>query len=1244
MSNTTVISRANPYVGPRSFKKGERLYGRERETNEILDLLIAERVVLMYSPSGAGKSSLLNAAILPKMEEQGFHVLPTMRVNHAPPKNALASDAFNRYIYSLILSSEEAQPEDKRFSEHEIVSLRFDDYLERYRERMIANDPNADPRLPFLIIVDQSEEVITNNPMDRTVKRDFFQQIGDALKDRSVWALFAIREDYLASFDPYTRMIPTRFANRYRMNLLGTEAALSAIRGPAEAQGVDFMEDAARKLVEDIARIRVQQPDGTSIEQAGLYVEPVQLQVVCRRLWSKVVERETTQITLADVAEAGDADSALADYYALQVAIAATETRVPEREIREWFDRKLITVQGIRGQVLLAPQQSDGLSNDAIFALERAYLVRAEKRGGATWFELAHDRLIRPVHDNNSKWFLANLSMLQRQADLWNEEGKPEGLLLFGKDYLEAEEWVSENGKRMNSIEADFITACRKLNHHMRRERQINTAIRWLFVTSVLMGIGAFYFFIRATNAEYKATARELAAAASYNVAIDPERSLLLAIEASTYTQEPLTEVEQSLHQALPAMRLEKTFSGHSDEVYRADFSPDGSMIASASYDGTIKIWSAGGDLIKDITLIANKQPYEFGAFDVRFSPDGKHLAAVDAKGRLTIFDAQTFAIVKQIQDQTDDSGDYWTTAVDYSRDGKWIVTAGTDPDIRVYDARTFALIRSIGGSADPNRHTDQIEDAVFSHNGKMIVSSGDDRTIRVWDAATGAFLFKLEPNVDDDEAVIFTAVFSPDDTRILSGGADRLIYVWDVAAQSQIMKIPGHLDWVFAIEYSPDGQMIISGSSDRTIRFWDAEHGRPVRSLVGHTDRVFGFTISPDGRHLISASGDRTLRLWNITKGGASELFAREFRDRMYGAAYSPDGKYFVTAGREKTEGNKVARNVYLYDAITYQPIAVVPGNVGSITPIHWTPDSKTFLTGSDDSIFVFDAETRKMKYVMQTDVAAHGAANGANFSPDGKLIGIAYLTGEMGIADAANGEMLKTLKSPLGILPDYVAYDLDFSPDGKYAAMAINLGIYLFDVETGKVAITLGGLFDPSVSHVDRVEAFSFSPDGKFLASVGDDGRILVWDLQAGDGNPLIASDTGHIGSIFNVKFTPDGKQIVSTGADARVIVWDFDPVTHTLSQHVQLYGHTDRIWGLDVSPDGKHVLTGSNDFVVRALTIDSAELIVEAKSRLTRSLNETECRNYFRASCADVEARHRGFLRDLVFFFRDTLGIIQ
>jgi hypothetical protein len=193
--------------------------------------------------------------------------------------------------------------------------------------------------------------------------------------------------------------------------------------------------------------------------QLGPYVEPVQLQVVCYRLWGnprpnplRITEAELTAFGAVDQSLV---DQSLAQYYAQGIRIAANETGTSERSIREWVDRHLIAEQGIRGTVLMGPVRSSGLENHAIQILIDAHLVRAEKRGGATWFELAHDRLIGPVRGDNAAWFKANLSLLQKQARLWDLQGHPESLLR-GTDLVEAEQWIITHPDQLLPVEESF--------------------------------------------------------------------------------------------------------------------------------------------------------------------------------------------------------------------------------------------------------------------------------------------------------------------------------------------------------------------------------------------------------------------------------------------------------------------------------------------------------------------------------------------------------------------------------------------------------------------------------------------------------------------------------------------------------------------------------------------------------------------------------------------------------------------
>ncbi len=221
-----------------------------------------------------------------------------------------------------------------------------------------------------MLIFDQFEEILTLDPTDLAAKQEFFRQLGDALAAPKRWALFSMREDHVAALDPYKLPIPSLLANTFRLDLLGLEAARQAIQRPALQAGVEFEDAAVEKLVDDLRRVRVQQPDGSVAPQLGPHVEPVQLQVVCHRLW-ETPRPAMGRITEQDLAAFGQVDQSLVDqslaeYYAERVAAVAAETGTSERSIREWFNRRLITEQGVRGTVLMGKERSGSLDNRAI--------------------------------------------------------------------------------------------------------------------------------------------------------------------------------------------------------------------------------------------------------------------------------------------------------------------------------------------------------------------------------------------------------------------------------------------------------------------------------------------------------------------------------------------------------------------------------------------------------------------------------------------------------------------------------------------------------------------------------------------------------------------------------------------------------------------------------------------------------------------------------------------------------------
>ncbi len=437
----TAIQPANPYVGPRAFEErdGERFFGRERELDELFHLLLARRLVLLHSPSGAGKSSLIQARLMPLFREEGFAVAPRIRLRGEAPADA------NRFVYATLLSLEEARPAETRFEPDELAAMSLLDYVAR----------RPPPEAEELLVFDQFEEVLSLDPTDRTSKQAFFAQLGTLLEDPQRWALFAMREDYLGALKPFLLPIPTRLSATYRLDLLQAGQALQAMQGPARSAGGSFSPAAAQQLADDLRRTVVQRPDGSSEFVLGNAIEPVQLQVVCYRLWQRKAADQSAagpiSIDTPDIEAAGSVDEALAGYYAEQVMRAAQAGQEAERSVRNWIERELITSGSLRGQVLREAERTADLSNAAIQVLVDAHLLRAEERRGAVWYELAHDRLVGPVQVDNQHWRAAHLTTLQRQAGLWDEQRRPEGMLLRGETLRAAEAERDEGEWNANS-------------------------------------------------------------------------------------------------------------------------------------------------------------------------------------------------------------------------------------------------------------------------------------------------------------------------------------------------------------------------------------------------------------------------------------------------------------------------------------------------------------------------------------------------------------------------------------------------------------------------------------------------------------------------------------------------------------------------------------------------------------------------------------------------------------------------
>ncbi len=473
------ISECNPFVGPRPIQRGERLYGRAREIDELYNRLQARRIVVLHSPSGAGKSSLVMAGLQPRLVQGKFDVWRPIRVNLDPSGVDGIPAGTNRYLLSALVSLEDELPAARRRSPVELAKLDFHEYL--------ASRPRRKSKVgrPVVLLFDQFEEILTVDSLAVAAKHEFFARVGEALDDEHYWALFIVREDYLAAFDSYREYLPTQMSNTFRLDLLGLPGAREAALCLAESAGRAF--PAVDKLIGDLSTVRVQQPDGSFAVKQGLHVEPVYLQVVCRRLWDAMPEDDFS-IDEEDIEAYAGISESLAGYYADAVGSIAKGEVAIERAIRDWVGTKLI-VGGIRSQVRQNAGSSGGLDNHLIERLLDTYLVRSEPRAGANWFELSHDRLVEPIHADNERWEEANLHPLQVQAKLWDNGGRVRTLLL-GADVLpDALAWAKANPTLLTASEREYLDLSLALRSEELRQRRRQRVFTGTVATIALIAL-----------------------------------------------------------------------------------------------------------------------------------------------------------------------------------------------------------------------------------------------------------------------------------------------------------------------------------------------------------------------------------------------------------------------------------------------------------------------------------------------------------------------------------------------------------------------------------------------------------------------------------------------------------------------------------------------------------------------------------------------------------------------------------
>jgi WD40 repeat protein len=1114
---------AEPFVGPQAFQLEDdwRFFGRDREVADLTDIVTASRVVLLYSPSGAGKSSLLNAALIPRFAEQ-FCVLPVILVGGAPAPMPDGRPV-NRYIRSALLSIESALPESERMPADELAASDFVTYLERRRAA------NGDDR-PELLIFDQFEEILSIDPYDREEKTAFFEQVGEALRDRHRWAIFSMREEYDARLDPYRRLVPTGLATRFRLDLLGTDAATTAVWRPTVDLPVKITVEAAERIVADLSQVQTEQ-DGEVVTRQVAHVDPVQLQVVCLRLWHRRAP-DATEITADDIERTGtNVDVALGEYYDEAVAAAADATSVAERTIRAWIGDHLITRNGVRNRVLREAGESRGLDDRVIDALLGKYLLRTVP-GDATWVELAHDRLVPPVRQSNDAWFVANLSPLQRHAGAWDQSRRSRDMVLQGALLKEAGAWAKEHPEQVTDVERDFLAASAAA-----RDASLKRWAIWAVAALTVIAIMALSLTAWAlseerraddarataeTQADVSRTQALAAQAPDQHDAGDDERGALLARQAYlsdvALDGQMLGLVDASLRTVLTQSHFSVVLD-HDDVVIAATFNADASTLTTVT--GPLNV--TGGTENRPITVWrwntsavgVETQRVEGTASSltaVVIDPEGVRLAVGTVEGDVLIWDLSRSGDEPIILRESRSA----VGALAFSADGHRLAAGYADGMVQIRDAN------DPGGDPYtlPTGET-AVTGVAFNPDGTILATGRADGTVEMWDIEGGGITPRI---IRGHSGAVRTLAFSPDSLLLATASSDATARLWEVPsgeAHGAPMPSGG------ALAFSHDGATLAVARDDRTVALVDpADSGAEPEILFGHGDAIRAIALSSDGRALATGSADGTARIWNLGSAGAEPIALDSVGqngdvasavtvsggDSLRVARAGADGvvRQWIYRGSGPEGAGDVQSRPGWVTAIAVShdgAILVVGGRDGSVQL--WTPEGETVAGPSASRM------TREVVTALALDAdgstLAIGTANGTirvwsstGSGLDIELRGPRVAITALGFSNDGrlfSGDAGGTIRSWNPAQADAGSQVL-LDTDTGVTALALDRGAETFAVADAAGTVRLVRVAQPGADPVvlraeatGPVTALAFSSDGTALYTVHADGTVRSW-----------------------------------------------------------------------------------------------------------------------------------------------------
>jgi WD40 repeat protein len=1134
-----------PYVGLEMFTEAHAAWykGRAEAVQKVLAAIDEHPGgLLVLGPSGAGKSSLMRAGVVPALargELLGSDHWRTAVIRPGP--DLLAS--LRPYLKDTA-SSEAAGTSQSGDKRSVVVIDQFEDLLRPSMSfgsdavaREVVNEITAAIGRPGLCLV--------------LVMRDDFYAL---LADQAGGLLEAIGGGLVNIQDRLTR-----------------ENLQDIISKPAKAAGADLETGLLEIIITDVLAA---DPRSNADNQVSATLLPM-LEITLYQLWQR---RKNGLLTRQAYKYVGRLTGSLTLWCREALNALSASDRDVARRILTALVRPADLARGIpaaRQQVRLADLRD--LASEGVSSAEAASAYESADRVIATLTrnrivttgtvrsiapsaestlepvaELVHDALIREW-DVLREWvdldhrFHDWRRRAEDQRERWNKHGHHPDDLLRGSDLSQGVEWLDQ--RRLPPGMADFVTVSRKRDQAKTR-RTITTAGALVLFALAATGVA----FARSADADHQhdlALSRQLAAQSQAIASTEPVTARRLATAAWRIapTDEASDAITTLLAQPLGIL------VGHNDRVTGVAFSPNGTRLASASGDGTVRLWdpATGQQVGEPLTGHAGE------VTSVVFSPNGARLASASGDGTVRLWDPATGQQVGE--PLTGHAGE--VTSVVFSPNGTRLASAGRDGTVRLWDPATGQQV------GEPmTDHTGEVTGVAFSPEGPLLASASLDGTVRLWDSATGDAVGRP---LRGGPGPVYGVAFDRDGTRLATAKSDRTVLIWNPATGQPVGGPLAHIETVDAVAFSPEGTLLASASRDGAVRLWDSAAGRPVGApLTGHTDWVSAVAFSPDGTRLASASYDGTVRLWDPATSRPYGAPLIGHTERVSAVAYSPEGTRLASASYDGT--------VRLWDPATAQQVTEpIVGHTDAVVALAFSPDGKRLASASyDRSVRLWDPATGQQ---VGGPLTGHKDwVSAVAFSPDGTRLASASFDGTVILWDLASG---RPIRAPLPGHHDVVSA-VAFSRDGtKLASASLDGTVVLRNPATGW---PIGA---PLTGHTDWVLALAFNRDGTRLASASRDGTVWLWDPATGRsvGEPL----RGHTDWVFSVAFSPDGVWLASAGRDRTVRLWD--PITGR--SVAALRGHTASVEGVTFSPGSTWAASASADRTVRVWYVTSPSL---------------------------------------------------